>query len=84
MTEKEFVLDYDIELVPVPHYFHEKQYYEQVVIKMDGYPSALVHLDTFYKTHNESSNYFYESLRQGKIIKCKGSFSAFVDETDVH
>ena len=49
-------------------------YYEQILISFETlqgeiYPSALVHIDTFYKGHNSPDNSIYYKLSRGDVVE---------------
>lgn len=46
-------------------------YYEQIKIDVQDYPTALVHIDTFW---SEDGREIYDSLRQGKIFTGTATF----------
>jgi hypothetical protein len=49
----------------------EKKYVEQVIVFLDGYPSGMMHIDTFYGDRTG-----YDQLRAGLMVEGKLTITA--------
>jgi hypothetical protein len=57
--------EFSIKLVPLWYTSPQsgKKYVEQVIVYVDGYPTALMHIDTYYADRSA-----YDQLRAGKEV----------------
>jgi hypothetical protein len=65
--------NFSVKLVPLWYTSQQtgKKYVEQVIVYMDGYPSGLMHIDTFYVDRKG-----YDQLREGKTFEGTITISA--------
>jgi hypothetical protein len=72
-------LEFSIKLVPMWYTSAQtgKKYVEQVIVYVDGYPIALMHIDTYYADRS-----VYDQLRAGKEVDGKIILSAADPEED--